>query len=60
MKTNNLQNKRAICATLTGQTATAVATNTKAQGFRRQKKPIAAMYIDPLFENDDGCEFTKP
>jgi hypothetical protein len=33
---NNLHNKRAILATLTGQPATAVAADTKAQRFRRQ------------------------
>jgi hypothetical protein len=39
---------------LTGQPAVAVAATTKAQGFRRQKKPIASIDFDPLFENDDG------
>jgi hypothetical protein len=35
---NNLQNKRAVRATLTGQPAITVAAKTKAQDFRRQKK----------------------
>jgi hypothetical protein len=52
MKTNNLQNKQAIRATLTGQAATTVAAVTKAQRFRRQIKPTASIDFHPLFEND--------
>jgi hypothetical protein len=53
MKTNNLQNKRAIWASLTSQIAIAVLADTKAQRFRRQSKPTASIDFDPLFENDD-------
>jgi hypothetical protein len=48
MKANNLHNNRATQATLTDQPATAVAADTKAQGFRRQKKSIVSMYFDPI------------
>jgi DNA replicative helicase MCM subunit Mcm2 (Cdc46/Mcm family) len=54
MKTNNLQNKRAVQATLTGQSAITVAANTEAQRFRRQLKPTTSIDFDPLFDNNDG------
>jgi DNA replicative helicase MCM subunit Mcm2 (Cdc46/Mcm family) len=54
MQTNNLHIEQAVRATLTGQPAIAAAANTKAQDFRRQEKPIAAIDFDLLFENDDG------
>jgi hypothetical protein len=50
MTTNNLQNKRAIRATLTGQPAIFVLANTKPQRFQRQRKPTALIDIDVLFE----------
>jgi hypothetical protein len=50
---NNLRNKRAIQATLTGQPVTAVAANTEVQDFQWQRKPAAIIDFDPLFENDD-------
>jgi hypothetical protein len=53
MDTNNLQNKPAIQATLTGQTAIAVVQDRQAQRLRRQIKPAASIYFDPLFANDD-------
>jgi hypothetical protein len=48
LKTNNLHNKRAVWATLTGLAAIAVAANTKAQGFRRPKKTTASIDFYPL------------
>jgi hypothetical protein len=54
MNINNLQNTRAVQATLTGQAATAVAANTKTQRFRRKVNPTVSIDFDPLFANDDG------
>jgi hypothetical protein len=50
IKINNLQNKRAIWATLTGQPTIAVAADTKVQRFRRQSKPT--VLID-FYQFDD-------
>jgi hypothetical protein len=46
MKTNNLQNKCDVRATLTSQSATAVAAKAEAQHFRRQRKPAASIDFD--------------
>jgi hypothetical protein len=53
MQINNLQNKRAIRATLTAQPAIAIAADTKAQHLQRQINPTVSIDFDPLFAHDD-------